>query len=244
MKKIIVLVLVICMSICMTVCVNAEEKKVISYKELSKDITEIISEDAFDRLPYAVQLSIYEGGINQPISSATVTGTKFISGYNSFKTYIDVNFSEGRAQSPSRTCVPIAVANVLSYFDYRGYSKLISGSSMSQSEFSQICSDCGWNYANIALSKGISGMKKYANRKGYTVTSYYIGSNWNNLKTYIGYNSPVIAGDGEHAYTILGYGTENGVNKVYTQIGVQDAVGAYLWVDWSLLSGAYSFVIN
>lgn len=246
MKKIVALIAVIS-TFCATITcafASVDETREVKYECLSREVKEIISMEKFKELPYAMQKSISDNGIDQQIDLASITNSKFVTGYNNFRTYVDVNFSQGTAQSPSLTCVPIAVANILSYFDYRGYSNLIAGSSMSQAEFTQICSDCGWNYNKIALSKGVNGMKTYANRKGYTVTSYFVGSNWNTLKNYIGKNAPVIASDGEHAYTVLGYGNENGKNKVYVQIGIQDAIGMYIWADWSALSGAYAFVIN
>lgn len=222
------------------------------YDSLSPSIQENISKEEFCNLPYALQMSVANYGINQTDTLSEKSSAGYISGYSSFNTYVDMNFSQGgNSSTSSTTCVPISCANVLSYFKYRGYSNLFNTSFITQSDFNQICSDVGWTNSNAStLAKACTGLNTYAKRKGYTITNYsLLTSNWTGLKNYINNNTPLIVselsstpGKKGHAYTVLGYRTTNGSNEIYVQTGI--SLIPYTWISWSLISQAKAFVIN
>lgn len=225
----------------------------ISYDSLSYNIKESITLGEFNDLPYGLQQSILKYGIDSNSDNVESRATNgYLAGYSSFTTYVDLDFTQGGSYSgSSTTCVPISCANILSYFKYRGYSNLFSGSTISQSVFNQICTDVGWTSSNAStLGNAVSGLSTFASRKGYTITAYAVlTSGWNNLTNYITNNVPLIAsetgaaaGKKGHAYTILGYRVNNGVREIYTQTGLD--LLPYAWVEWSNISAARAFVIN
>lgn len=178
---------------------------------------------------------------------AADTSPKYISGYSSFRRYVDTNFSQGSiGGTSSKTCVPVAICNVLSYLDYRGYSNLIPGSSVTQAEFNTICSYTNWNSSTGASTNDLlNGFKNYVKSRGYTgyVT---LGLSWNQITQYIGYNTPLFAieysSSGNHVYTAVGYRVYNGQQQLYVYTGM-NAFDPF-WINFNAIGETYAAYVN
>lgn len=187
---------------------------------------------------------IYQDDVNLdiPVAPNTVTASDFIPNFMNFTFYSDRSFSQGTSQMD---CVPIAGANILSYYKSLGKSNLFAGATITQSEFDQLCSDMSWNsISGTSLINGANGLITYANRKGYSATKTVpIFNTWSTFTSYIASDSPVLINEkNKHSSLAVGYRVEDGINYVYTYSGFGS--NPIMWVPWTDVEGIIKITIN
>ena len=180
---------------------------------------------------------------NSNCMSVAATESGFIDGVFSYDVYTQNYFG----YYGNINCGAIAICNILSYYkQYRGYTGLYSGSTISQQEFEEIFELTDYGYSSIYDVQ--YAIETYCSRRGYTVNSYDYSSNltkWSNLKSAINNNMPLICGINGHAMAVTGYLVENGVNSVYVNnMGVSSQqYEKYGWVEFPLSASAMAFNI-
>lgn len=177
--------------------------------------------------------------LSQSNATRTVTDYDFVSYSTNFQRYTQ----EGWVQCEN-ACVPIAMANVISYFDYLGCSNLISGNTLSQTEYTEICTRTQWTANGTTLENGITGLKAYASQRGYTVTTKkYTLSLWSNITSSIQADYPVIVEEKvsgntlTHTVFAVGYKIEDGVKYLMVYNG--DYNEPMKWLEISKVKKAY-----
>jgi hypothetical protein len=171
--------------------------------------------------------------VSQLQSVSTVTDSYFIPNAISFPFYTNGSFSQS-----NNTCVPVAMSNAASYFDQLGRTGLISGSAMSQTEFTEMCGLCDWTVNGTSFINGLNGLYIYSRNRGYTVTDYaaYFQT-WSNIRNNLRSNYPVFAihsntdGTIGHVYFVVGYKVENGNRFLYTYTG--ESFQPVAWVNFN-----------
>lgn len=236
MKRILALLLICVMafSISIPAFAAAEETESYPYATAGDDVKATLTEEEYNGLPLYLQKSAWLYGIPNPEEcengnqSRTVTSSHFIPSFASFNYYVAGNFTQS-----NNVCVPTAVANCLSYFDYIGRSNLISGSTLSQSEFTEICNRTNWDYSTgSSLYYGVNGLAGYCSARGYTATDFmHTFQYWINIKGNLDSDYPVFIGEATHMDFCTGYKVEDGEKLLFIYTGNGDLPIAWLNFD-------------
>lgn len=162
---------------------------------------------------------------NAPMTRV-VTSSGFVTGFSSAKMYNTIDFSQYQYNN---NCTPTLAANILSYFHgSRGVN--LNAGNITQSLYNQICADIGYSTSNGGNLNGIAtGLKAWSSRYGKTcvVDKYWLNT-WSDVTRDINANKPVMLGYSNHAYLILGYKVENGVQQLFVATGWQNSPYQYL----------------
>lgn len=212
----------------------AEESESYPYITAGNDVKEAMNEEEYDALPLRLKKSAWLYGIpnieecENASQNRAATASHFIPSFGSFTYYVAGDFTQR-----SNACMPTAVANCLSYFDYIGRSNLISGSKLSQVEFTEICLLTQWNSSSGAsLANGVNGMASYCSARGYTATDFmHTFQIWTNLKGNLDSNYPVFIIEPNHADFCTGYKIENGEKLLFIYTGNSSMPVAWLNFD-------------
>lgn len=182
--------------------------------------------------------------LSQNNLSRAITDYGMITYSTNFERYDNGCFAQWQ-----NVCVQLAVANTLSYFDYLGRSNLIVGSSLSQAEFTEICTRSNWATTGTDLEDGINALVQYAVHRGYTATSVmYSTSLWSNITSSINSDYPLIVEEnvsGEqlrHTTFAVGYKIENGVKYLLVYNG--DQTEPMKWLKLSKVIRVYKVWIS
>ena len=245
LKRIFALIIAFCCVFPITISAQSQEN---SYDLLSNDVKVQLSETEYNNLSPWLQESISKYGIpnleeiermenGEGISPRAVTDYGFIPSATAFERYTENSFNE-----KMNVCIPLAMANAISYFDYIGRTNLIAGSSLSQSEFSEICDRTRWNSINgTTLVNGVNGLAGYVAQRGYTATDkLYYTAYWTNAKNNINNGIPLFVEqsiDDEvmtHYNLAVGYKVENGEKLLLVYTG--DATVSVAWLNIDLVT--------
>lgn len=236
MKRILALLLICVMAFSISIPAFAATEKTESYpyETAGDDVKAALTEEEYNGLPLRLQKSAWLYGIPNPEEcengnqSRAVTASHFIPSFASFNYYVAGDFTQ-----KSNVCMPTAVANCLSYFDYIGRSGLISGSRVSQAEFTEICNRTSWNSSSgTSLYNGVNGLATYCSARGYTATDFmHTFQIWINLKNNLDSNYPVFIAEPSHADFCTGYKAENGEKLLFIYTGNGDLPIAWLNFD-------------
>ncbi len=211
-----------------------------AYDTASDEVKEVITEEEYNALELWLKKSLWKYGIPNAEecenmgNSRAVTDSHFIPNFASFTFYTNASFSQTQ-----NVCVPLAMTNCISYFDYLGRSRLVSGSSVSQSEFDQMCNLTGWsNIDGSTLKEGVNGLASYCRLRNYTATDFaHYLQHWGGVKGNLDSNYPVfvtqdVAGQTNgHINFAVGYKIEDGEKLLYVYTGESTAPIAWLNFD-------------
>ena len=211
-----------------------QETEKYPYATAGDDVKTTLTEEQYNGLPDYLKKSAWLYGIpnveecENSNKNRAVTASHFIPNFAAFEYYVAGDFEQDR-----NVCMPTAVANCLSYFDSLGRSGLISGSRMSQAEFTELCNACEWTSSySPTLTQGANGLYRYCRARSYTATDFSHTFNlWTNIKSNLDNDYPVLVAEPAHADFCTGYKVENGNHLLYIYTGNVDMPIA--WLDFN-----------
>lgn len=236
--------LIIAFACVFSITVSAQSQEENSYDLLSYDIKMQLSETEYNNLSPWLQESISKYGIPNleeiermenggGISLRAASDYGFIPSATAFERYTYGSFIQ-----QVNVCLPLAVANAISYFDYIGRTNLIAGTSLSQNEFTEICNKTQWGTSGTTLPKAVNGLALYVGQRGYVATDklYYI-SYWTNSKNSINNGYPLLVEQPttdpktSHYNLAIGYKVENNEKLLLVCTGDYDVPLAWLNIN-------------
>ena len=143
-----------------------------------------------------------------------VTSYGYINNWNNFTYYYTDDFNE---YNNGNNCGPTQVANLLSYYKSVGYIYAYPGNSITQSYYTNsICPALGYSASgSISLNDAADGFETlFESGASYysTTVSNKPFLSWNDFKSLINSNKPLLVGYQGHLYLVIGYQTRGGVN--------------------------------